>query len=303
MAQIGIIYGVRTFIPDLLYLGIDGGGTSCRARLTDAAGRLLGEGVAGSANVTLGIDIAAAAIVQAANLAFAAAGLGDAAKTVTHAGFGLAGANVPSLAAAVRAVAFPFAAITVASDAVAACLGAHGGGDGAILILGTGSQGLAIVAGRATAIGGWGFALSDDASGAILGRAAIRAAVAAVDGLAPPSTLTATLMARFGGQPAKAVEWAAGARPRDYGAFVPLVLEHAASGDPVAATLLAEAVAAAAGMLDRLLALGARRVALMGGLAEAYGAQLAARFAPVLVAPRGDAMDGALALARAGVAP
>lgn len=283
-----------------LFLGIDGGGTTCRARLVDGAGTRLGEGVGGSANLTLGIGVVAASIVQASEQAFAAAGLGAEAMARTRAGFGLAGANVPSLADAVRAHPFPFVAVAVASDAVAACLGAHGGGDGAILIVGTGSQGLAIVGGQATAIGGWGFHVSDDASGAILGRAAVRAAVASVDDLAPRSPLTGALMDALGGDPARAVEWAASARPRDYAAFVPLILDHATKGDPVAGALLAAAVAEAAAMLDRLLALGAGRIALMGGLADIYRPRLPERLKPVIVGPRGDALDGALALARAG---
>jgi len=288
-------------MADLYYLGVDGGGTTCRARLTDAAGRRLGEGVAGSANLTLGIAVAVPAILQAADRAFAAAGLPDSAKAATRAGFGLAGANVPSLAEAVRAAPLPFAAVALASDAVIACLGAHGGGDGAILIVGTGSQGLAIVAGEVRTVGGWGFAVSDDASGAILGRAAARAAVAAVDGLAMRTALTEAVLAGLGGSPAHAVAWAATARPRDYGGFVPLVLEHAAQGDPVALDLLAAATAEAVALLDRLLALGAKRIALMGGLADTYRERLPARFADVIVPPRGDALDGAVALARSAV--
>jgi hypothetical protein len=38
----------------------------------------------------------------------------------------------------------------------------------------------------------------------------------------------------------------------------------------------------------------------MGGLAETYCAQLPPRFSGLIVAPAGDAMDGALALARDG---
>ncbi len=288
-------------MSERFYLGIDGGGTTCRARVTDAAGRTLGEGVAGAANVTLGVDVSVAAILQAADSAFAAAGLDAAAKAKTRGGFGLAGANVPSLADGVRAARWPFAAIAVASDAEIACLGAHGGGDGAILIAGTGSQGLAIVGGKTTTVGGWGFAVSDDASGAILGRAAARAAVSAVDGLEQQTALTDAVMAGLGGSPAHAVEWAATAKPRDYAAFVPLVLDHAAQHDPVANQLLANAVAEAAHLLDRLVALGARRVCLMGGLTDVYLARLPERFATVMVPPQGDAMDGALALARTAV--
>jgi ribulose kinase len=36
------------------YIGVDGGGTSCRARIEDAAGHLLGEGAAGPAATRLG---------------------------------------------------------------------------------------------------------------------------------------------------------------------------------------------------------------------------------------------------------
>jgi glucosamine kinase len=287
-------------VADTFFLGIDGGGTTSRARLTDAAGHVLGEGVAGSSNLTLGIGVAAPAILAAAEGAFAAAGLGSGAMAQTRAGFGLAGANVPSLAAALSQTAFPFANIAVASDAVVACLGAHRGGDGAILIVGTGSQGIAVVDGVATPIGGWGFAISDDASGAILGRAAIRTAVAAVDGLARRSALTDALMAQFAGDPARALEWALTARPRDYGAFVPLVLTYADQGDPVAEHLVGEAVAAATVMLERLVALGARRIALMGGLADTYRGRLSAHVAAVIVDPQGDAIDGALALAHRG---
>lgn len=289
-------------MSEALYLGIDGGGTACRARLADEGGRVLGEGLAGSSNLTLGLDTAIASIRDASEQAFVTAGIPpDQLKTV-HAAYGLAGANVPSLAAAIAALPHAFASLAVVSDAVTACLGAHGGEDGAILILGTGSQGLAFVDGRATAIGGWGFALSDQGSGAILGREAIRAAVLALDGLAPRSALTDAVMARHGGRASDAVLWAKTATPRDYGALSPLVFDHAAAGDPVAARLMKAALADVVAMLDRLRALGAGRVALMGGLARPYRALLPKRFAAILVDPRGDAGDGAIALARRGAA-
>jgi glucosamine kinase len=290
--------GRRAAVTEALYLGIDGGGTACRARLADGSGRVLGEGLAGSSNLTLGIDTAAAAIRQAAEHAFEAACVAPDRRKHVHAGYGLAGANVPSLANAVMALPHDFASLAVASDAVAACLGAHDGRDGAILILGTGSQGLAFVDGIATAIGGWGFAISDQGSAAILGRHAVRAAVLAADGLAPRSAMTEAVMARYQNNPAEAVIWAKGATPRDYGALSPLVFDHAAAGDGVAIRLMDEAVGSVAAMLDRLLGLGADRVALMGGLARPYRPWLPERFSSILVEPHGDALDGAIALAR-----
>ena len=50
-----------------LFLGVDGGGTRCRARLADAAGHILGEGTAGPANIRLGIEAAFASVIDAAS--------------------------------------------------------------------------------------------------------------------------------------------------------------------------------------------------------------------------------------------
>lgn len=285
----------------ILYLAVDGGGTNTRARLYDESDKLIGEGLSGSSNLTLGTEIAGPAIAAAGDAALAAAGLGPEAKARIHAGLGLSGGNIPALAESVAAFPFGYQALTVTSDAVTACLGAHAGKDGGILILGTGSQGLALVEGKETAIGGWGFALGDDASGAVLGRAALHAAMLSVDLLGPVSDLTRRLLAHFHDNPNEAVIWAKTAKPRDYGHFAPLVFQ-AAGGDVVADHLIAGAVGAIVGMLDRLIDLGAPKLTLMGGLAEPYRPFLPVRYDEILVPPKGDAVAGALALAKRGPA-
>eukprot|EP01037_Dinobryon_pediforme_P017522 gene17522-17722_t len=285
------------------FLGIDGGGTSCRARLADSAGTVLGEGLSGSANLTLGIDTAAHALRAATDAALIAAGLPEQCKRNIHAGFGLAGANVPSLAAELQSVSFGFATLNLASDAVIACLGAHGGADGAILILGTGSQGLAMIDGQVHTIGGWGFSVSDEGSGAILGRAALRAALRAHEGFGPASPLTTDILAQFDHDPAKMVLWAQSATPRDYGHFAPHLFTHHHKNDAVAHALLSDSVTQITAMIERLRALGATRIALMGGLAAPCTPLLPAHVHPWLTQPQGDAMDGALQLAHQGKKP
>ena len=280
-----------------LFLGIDGGGTTSRARLTDAHGALLGEGRSGSSNLNLGVEPAAEAILAATGQALDAAGLSESRMGDIVAGLGLAGANVPALAEQFLAIRFPFASVALTSDAVIACLGAHGGEDGAILIVGTGSQGLALVDGKARSVGGWGFELSDEGSGAALGRAAIRAAMLAIDDLGPASGLTDAIWARLG-DPAAAFLWGTTATPRDFGSFAPLVAEYFSKRDPVAIALLTASTGVVVRMLERLLDLGAKRVALMGGLARLYQPLLPPDIAGHLVEPRGDALDGALAFAR-----
>jgi len=282
----------------ILFLGVDVGGTGCRARLVDAAGTPLGEGQASAANIRLGLDVSWGQILQATDQALAQAGLDRAALPRIHAGLGLAGITGPADSARVAASAPGFAGIAAETDAHTACLGAFGGRDGAILILGTGSAGYAIVDGVSHPIGGWGFEISDDGSGAQLGREAVRAAVRAYDGLGPVSNFTIEIMARLGGHPPNVVAWVNGARPGDYGRLAPLVLEFARGGDPVAVALIRQAVAHVDIFIRRLIELGAGRVALMGGLGPVLADWLDDAARAVLAPAEGDAMDGAVLLAR-----
>ena len=55
-------------------LGIDGGGTSCRAALATADGRILSRAKSGAANIRTDLTGARASIVEAARLAFIEAG-------------------------------------------------------------------------------------------------------------------------------------------------------------------------------------------------------------------------------------
>ena len=56
-----------------LYLGVDGGGTGCRAAVCDATGRILGEGAAGSANIWTDPEGALVNILAASRQALEAA--------------------------------------------------------------------------------------------------------------------------------------------------------------------------------------------------------------------------------------
>lgn len=280
------------------FLGIDGGGTGCRARLTDVSGRILGEGIAGPANLALGIDVAIASTMDATRQALVGAGLAEEHLAFTDAGLGMAAANVPRHKQALEKAELPFRSFVALSDAETACLGAHAGGDGGLLILGTGSQGVICRDGAFTTVGGWGFAISDAGSGAILGRAAVRRAFLAHEGVELPSPLTEEIMKRFDANPSAMLEWAERARPRDWGEFARIVFHHVEESDPVALELVRDNASAIERMLDRMVALGAGRIALMGGLAKPTRPHLSSRFDAVIVGAQGDALDGALLLAR-----
>ncbi|HAT00277.1 MAG TPA: N-acetylglucosamine kinase, partial [Pantoea agglomerans] len=80
-------------------LGIDGGGTQCRARLTDLQGRILAEATGGPANVWSDYDAALTCVGQLIERVLSQAGLAPEALTQTALVAGLAGANVTSVQA------------------------------------------------------------------------------------------------------------------------------------------------------------------------------------------------------------
>ena len=291
-------------MDDVKYLlGIDGGGTGCRARLTDLEGRVLGEGTAGPANISLGVEVAVGSVMAATQAALRQAGQDANALARTCAGLGMAAANVPRHRHALEAATLPFLRRTIRSDAEVACLGAHRGEDGGILILGTGSQGVVRKGGSFKTVGGWGFALSDSGSGAILGRATVRRAMYAMEGVEAGSALTQAVLARFDNDREVMLTWSSNARPNDWAQFARYAFDHAERGDPVALKLVRDSALAVERMLDRMLVLGAKRIALMGGVAKPTQPYLATRYREVIVESEGDAMDGALLLARESCQP
>jgi len=283
-----------------LYLGVDGGGTGCRARLEDGDGSVLGAGLAGPATTRLGLDAAMAAVETAAAAALKEAGVEDWSKV--HAGIGLAGIGRKGALAALLARPHRFASIALASDGVIACIGAHAGRDGGIVICGTGSVGLARVEGRDIRLGGYGFPISDEGSGADLGLQAIRLALRASDGRLESSPLLHAIMARFADDAMEAVAWMDQASATDYATFAPLVMRHADQGDAMGRRVVQGAAEQIDGLVRALAERGAQRVALIGGLSSAMEPWLAPdvrrRLTPVLA----DPIAGAIHLARTGAA-
>ena len=180
---------------DSLFFGVDGGGTRCRARLCNARGEMLGEGVAGPANIRFGVAQSFDAVLEAARQCFKRAGLAPDQLNNTTACLALAGATEPVYLAAARSFKHPFRTIIITTDAQAACAGAHGTDDGGIIIAGTGSIGWAQVGGHQHRVGGWGFPVSDEGSGAWLGCEALRRVLWAHDGRMEWSPLLRTIFA------------------------------------------------------------------------------------------------------------
>src|SRR5262245_19556179 len=162
---------------DVLLLGIDGGGSRCRARLCTISGAMLSEGTAGSANVRLGVEQSFASVHEATVQCMSGAGLSSRDFDRVVACLALAGASEPSLLEAARAREHPYRKAVFVTDAEAACIGAHGGHNGGVIVIGTGSIGWAELNGRQYRVGGWGWPISDEGSGAWLGCEALRRAL------------------------------------------------------------------------------------------------------------------------------
>ena len=133
------------------FLGIDGGGSRCRARVRDVNGTLLAEATGGASNIYQDFRGALATIMDTSRAAAQTAGV---TTQQLHAGLGIAGIVTSVGAEKVVEAALPFASVSVNNDAYAACVGAFGGGDGGIVIAGTGSIGFALVGGQRHMVGG-----------------------------------------------------------------------------------------------------------------------------------------------------
>jgi glucosamine kinase len=280
------------------FLGVDGGGTGCRARIEDAEGTVLGQGLSGPATTRLGIDAAWASIAKAFGAAIDETGFGPAETARIRAGIGLAGIGRKGALEALRAIAHPFASIDFVSDGVGACLGAHSGQDGAIVIAGTGSIGLGFAEGRDLRVGGYGFPISDEGSGADLGLKAVQLALRAHDGRHEQTALLAEVMQRFDGDPTEAVAWMDRASATDYAALAPMVMRHADQGDPAGRRIVQSAAEQIDTLVRVLFEKGAPRITLLGGLASPLEPWLAPDVRRRLKPADGDAVSGAIILAK-----
>lgn len=279
-------------------IGVDGGGTHCRTRLMAVDGTLLAECKGGPANVYSDFDGALKTLNSLIENTFRSAGLPPAARQNTSAVLGLAGANVPSVSARLHLSPFPFARVRLLSDVEIACIGAHAGEPGAVLIIGTGSQGVAWDGEHFHRIGGWGFTLADQGSGAILGQRLLRKSLQAHEGLIPATALTERVMGHFSHTPDRLLSWSKSATPGDWGQFSPWTFEAAQAQDPLAEALIAENASEIVVMAEALTRSSHGPLALMGGLAAPLLPWLPHLIREKIVPAREDALSGALQLAR-----
>jgi glucosamine kinase len=252
---------------EALFVGVDGGGTSTRCVVAGETGKIAGRGRAGGANAVSVAD-------PSANLlaALLAALEGVDRSRVAGGVFGLAGTGTsrPLAEQAWRAAGLT-GRLWVVPDVLVAFTGATAAPDGSVLIAGTGAMGARIRARRVVRrADGLGWLLGDEGSGVWLGRRALVAMLAALDGRAAPTELTGPLAAAILGEETEAADLqalvaavyarVAEAGPAWLATLAPLIDTAARQGDQVARDILREAA--------RRLARTARVVGAVDGRQE-----------------------------------
>ncbi|WP_144111438.1 BadF/BadG/BcrA/BcrD ATPase family protein [Paraburkholderia sp. BCC1886] len=280
----------------LFLIGIDGGGSGTRVVLGDAEGRELAQAASGPSGLGLGVERAWQSITTACTEAFARAGAKlDWSRCVL--GCGLAGVNNRDWLAAFHAHAPAVAALSVESDAYTTVLGAHGGEQGVIVALGTGSVAAVLDgAGQCRFVSGYGYPSGDEASGAWLGLRAIVHAQHVLDGRSPGDEFADALLAHTGAHDRDSlVVWLCDANQTAYASLAPIAIRHRTH--PFAARVLDEAGVQVGRMIDALDPSESLPVALCGGLGAPMRDYLAPVYQARLREPLADSAHGGLQLA------
>ena len=240
------------------WIAIEAGGTHSRGGLYDAAGSLLREAESGPCNpMAYGWEASADALTALARTLLGSTGPGRTGLVAGCAGLVDADAYIRMGSAAAGRLGL---ACSRMADDLYPMLYANARHEAAVLaIAGTGSNVLAMdPQGRTAQAGGRGHVFGDDGSAYALGVAALRAASAAIDGMAGPTCLVDDLMAAAGVSDFRLmVPWAGQVGKRDIAALAQVVVAAADRGDiPAArcidaqAALLANQVVAACARLD-----------------------------------------------------
>lgn len=250
-----------------LFLGIDGGGSKCKAIIMNQDNEILGIGISGPGNPLHGFEQATNSITESATLALKNADLIHSKLDDIVAGVGLAGVNIPLLFDKIATWQHPFKSMHLATDLFIACLGAHNGSDGAVIISGTGSSGFAYVDEQHTLIGAHGFPHGDKGSGAWFGLQAVKQVLLSLDGLVPTTLMSEVLLKKLNCKnDIDLVEAVANQKATFYAQQANLVFDTAERGDKFALAIVAQGAEYINGMARILTAKNPPRMSMIGGL-------------------------------------
>lgn len=276
-----------------IYIGVDGGGTKCKA-VVWIDGEIKGEGLGGGANPYQNLERAKDSITNACQLALVDAGLKATHLRDCVAGLGLAGVNIPGPKKAMEAWDHPFKAMYLTGDLHTACLGAHGG-DGAIIVTGTGSCGFAHVEGKDLMLGGYGFPLGDQGSGAWLGLEILKAALLSYDQLGPKTSLEAWVLEKYElNDLIESIEHVAGKPSSEFAQLALGAFNAAKAGDEVAQKIIEVGASYVNDLSLKLKEFGAPALSMIGGIGFLWKPYLSQEVQDFVVEPKEQPEVGAV---------
>ncbi|HET7794709.1 MAG TPA: BadF/BadG/BcrA/BcrD ATPase family protein [Rhizobacter sp.] len=269
-------------------IGVDGGGTATRAIVARPDGTVLGQGRAGPSALGQGIAAAWEQVLAAVRAAFADAGMEPPPWRRCALGAGLSGVSNRPWRDKFVAQNKGFGKLLVETDAFVMLVGAHAGKPGAIVAAGTGSVGEVLRPdGSRFNVGGWGFPVGDEGSGAWLGLRAVRLAQCAMDGRINAGPLVRHVWATCGADRDHLQAWCDHAGQFAYAQLAPAIFDAEAS-DPAAAHLLSRAVSALDATALALDPHGGLPLVVLGSV----GKRLADRLSPAVRSRCVEAADG-----------
>lgn len=279
-----------------ILIGVDGGGTGCRAAVALGDQTVLATATGGPANAATGFNEAVKNVQQAIAAAAQNAGLKESHIRQAKVHLGLAGVMNEDIASQLID-ALPYDFIRVTDDRPTAIAGALGQHDGYLVAVGTGTIIAATKSGVVQYVGGWGFYVADQASGAWLGKRLLEETMLSFDGVKPQSNLTRSTLQDFDNDPNNIVAYSIKAQPGDFGKLAPAVVTAAEVDDPVAVSLMKEGASFLEQALMALKFKAGDRVCLTGGVGRFYKPYLSNKVSSNLVEPLGTSVNGAIYLA------
>ncbi|MFM8439915.1 MAG: BadF/BadG/BcrA/BcrD ATPase family protein [Acidobacteriota bacterium] len=230
-----------------LFAGVDGGGTKTHAVITDADGRVLGEGSGGAANpLRVGIETSVSNIFSAIENACDAAS--RKLSEIVAIECGIAGVRRQDFRSILRERISELTrvrTVEVVTDAEIALYGATLGEKGLVIIAGTGSVCIGQDSdGKVAVAGGWGPLAGDEGGGSGIGRRALQAIAKASDGRGRPTALSDLAVQYFRAGKLENLSvsiYAPGVDNARIAGFAKHVVAVATGGDVVAREILDEA--------------------------------------------------------------
>jgi glucosamine kinase len=284
-------------------LGVDGGGTKTVARLINLETNEKWESITGQSSLSNDLEDA---INNLKTLVKDISIKADVDLKNASAVFGLAGTGNAEIVNQVMDIfKNTFDSLDIVSDASTSAYGANLGEEVAVVALGTGTVGMRFKKEgnifKEEIVGGWGFLIGDEGSGAKMGYYAVQALINEFQKYKRPQSSLGCAVARFisDNKEIKRSDislWLRTAKPADFAQLAPEVIKN--NDCLIANRIMKNHIDNVEVLIHDTRANSKLPVALLGGLANFTRNLLSNETKSFLITPKGDSLDGACLIAK-----